>query len=83
MLILSRRIGESIRIGDEVTITILQIKGGQVKIGINAPKEVAVHREEVYERLTQELPRKVTRTPSKALPASDIETQPDTERETA
>lgn len=56
MLILSRRNGESIRIGDEVTITILQSKGGQVRIGIDAPREVAVHREEVYHRLSQELP---------------------------
>jgi len=56
MLILSRRNGESIRIGDEVTITILQVKGGQVKIGINAPREVAVHREEVYKRLSEDLP---------------------------
>ena len=57
MLILSRRNGESIRIGDEVTITILQVKGGQIKIGINAPREVAVHREEVYRRLSEELPQ--------------------------
>lgn len=57
MLILSRRNGESIRIGDEVTITILQCRGGQVKIGINAPREVAVHREEVYDRLKQDLPK--------------------------
>ncbi len=57
MLILSRRLGESIKIGDEVTITILQSKGGQVKIGINAPREVAVHREEVYQRLSQNLPQ--------------------------
>lgn len=57
MLILSRRNGESIRIGDEVTITVLQVKGGQVKIGINAPREVAVHREEVYRRLSDDLPQ--------------------------
>jgi carbon storage regulator len=57
MLILSRRNGESIRIGDEVTITVLQCRGGQVKIGINAPRDVAVHREEVYERLKQDLPQ--------------------------
>jgi len=53
MLILSRRNGESIRINDDVSITVLQVKGGQVKLGINAPREVAVHREEVYERLAQ------------------------------
>ena len=53
MLILSRRSGESIRINDDITITVLQAKGGQVKLGINAPREVAVHREEVYERIAQ------------------------------
>ena len=51
MLILSRRCGESIRIDDNVSITVLQLKGGQIKIGIDAPREVAVHREEVFERI--------------------------------
>ena len=65
MLILSRRNGESIRIGDEVIITVLQCKGGQVKIGINAPRDVAVHREEVYERLQQDLTQNcATKTPA-------------------
>ncbi len=54
MLILTRRSGESVRIGDEVTITVLGVKGNQVRIGINAPKHVAVHREEIYERLKRE-----------------------------
>lgn len=51
MLILSRRIDESIVIGDEVTITILSVKGKQVRIGINAPPDVSVHREEIYQRI--------------------------------
>ncbi len=51
MLILTRRVGESVMIGDEVTITILGVKGNQVRVGINAPKTVAVHREEIYERI--------------------------------
>ena len=54
MLILTRRIGETVMIGDEVTITILGVKGNQVRVGINAPKSVAVHREEIYERIKRE-----------------------------
>jgi len=54
MLILTRRIGETIKIGDEVSITVLDAKGGGTKIGISAPKEVAVHREEVYEKIARE-----------------------------
>ena len=51
MLILTRRVGESIKIGDEVTVTLLDMKGGQVRIGIAAPRAVAVHRNEVHERI--------------------------------
>lgn len=51
MLILSRRIDETIRIGDDITLTILDVKGQQVRIGINAPEDVEVHREEIYERI--------------------------------
>ncbi len=51
MLILTRRVGESLRIGDEVSVTVLGIKGSQVRIGVNAPKSVSVHREEVYDRI--------------------------------
>ena len=54
MLILTRRIGESLRIGDEVSVTVLGIKGSQVRIGVNAPKSVSVHREEVYDRINDE-----------------------------
>ena len=51
MLILTRRIGETLMIGDEVTVTVLGVKGNQVRVGINAPKDVPVHREEIFDRL--------------------------------
>ncbi len=54
MLILTRRIGESLYIGDEVRVTVLGVRGTQVRIGINAPKDVAVHREEIYYRIKHE-----------------------------
>ncbi len=53
MLILTRRVGESLIIGDEVTITVLGVKGNQVRIGVKAPKEVAVHREEILDRMAE------------------------------
>jgi carbon storage regulator len=54
MLILTRRVGETLMIGDEVTVTVLGVKGNQVRLGVNAPRDVAVHREEIYERIKRE-----------------------------
>ena len=66
MLILTRRVGETVMIGDDVTITVLGVKGNQVRVGINAPKSVAVHREEIYERIKRE---QVPESPEKPKPA--------------
>ena len=54
MLILTRRVGETIMIGEDIKVTVLGVKGNQVRVGIDAPKEVAVHREEIYERIKNE-----------------------------
>jgi carbon storage regulator len=54
MLILSRRVGETLMVGDEVTVTVLGIKGNQVRIGIDAPKDIQVHREEIYNKIQWE-----------------------------
>lgn len=53
-LILTRRVGESLIIGDDVTVTVLDVKGSQVRIGVTAPKEVSVHREEIWKRIQEE-----------------------------
>ena len=54
MLILTRRVGEVVMIGNDVTVTVLGVKGNQVRIGVNAPRDVAVHREEIFKRILQE-----------------------------
>ncbi len=54
MLILTRRVGETLMVGDDITVTVLGVKGNQVRLGVNAPKDVAVHREEIYDRIQRE-----------------------------
>lgn len=68
MLILTRRIGETLIIGDDVNITVLGVKGNQVRLGINAPKDVSVHREEIYMRIQQEKESSHTTAPSEPEP---------------
>ena len=74
MLILTRRVGETVMIGNDVTVTVLGVKGNQVRIGINAPKSVAVHREEIYERIQREQQGQEGNSPApdlKAHPSDD------------
>ena len=70
MLILTRRVGETVMIGADVTVTVLGVKGNQVRVGINAPKNVAVHREEIFERIKRE------QDPNSARDA-DVESNPE------
>lgn len=63
MLILTRRVGETVVIGNDVTVTVLGVKGNQVRLGVNAPREVAVHREEIFERIKREQTDDLTQQP--------------------
>lgn len=60
MLILTRRVGETLMVGDNVSVTVLGVKGNQVRIGVNAPKEVAIHREEIFQRIQREKLQKLS-----------------------
>ena len=68
MLILTRRVGESLMIGDEINVTILGVKGNQVRIGVNAPRNVAVHREEIYQRIQKERSDEATNSEAVTVP---------------
>ena len=61
MLILTRRIGESLKIGDDIRVTVLGVRGNQIRMGIHAPAEVPVHREEVYDRIHENVDREIVK----------------------
>ncbi len=69
MLILTRRVGEAVMIGEEVTVTVLGVKGNQVRIGVNAPKTVSVHREEIFDRIKGERGETTTERTNSSLAA--------------
>lgn len=71
MLILTRRVGETVMIGDEVSVTVLGVKGNQVRVGVNAPKSVTVHREEVYRKIEEEKARGLQNAPVKEAALAD------------
>lgn len=75
MLILTRRVGESLIVGDDVTLTVLGVKGNQVRIGVNAPKEVSVHREEIYQRIQREKNGESNPSAANGAYSSDVDNQ--------
>lgn len=82
MLILTRRVGETLMIGDEVSVTVLGVKGNQVRIGIQAPKSVAVHREEIYKRIQREKEQGEAGQPPGPAPQSEQQDAPAEKPET-
>ena len=72
MLVLGRRTGENIRIGDDIKVIVLEVRGGQIKLGIEAPLDVQVHREEIYERIQQQNRRAAATTPTEVQEAARL-----------